>query len=340
MKKITFVLLFAVASAFAQPEKLPMDYWGKTDAMLQDQAALLFEQAHTVLDKYPPSADAGDERKLALFAMDALLHDARLDATRAMTNYVERRFRHVADKLETEKPGEGEIRVHKLYNHGYVIATPSVAIGVDIFRGGRRAAPAVGDDIVRSIVDQCDILFITHAHGDHADKAVTRMFCDQGKTVVAPPGLWEADDLSPKITYLRGEETVTEVIRIPSKNTELTTRVFPGHQNRLPNNLYAITTPEGVTVMHTGDQYNGDDMKWIARVGDEVVVDVLLVHCWMPELEKSIEGIKPKLVITGHENELGHGIDHREPYWLTFRRFADIRVPWVVLAWGESFLYP
>jgi len=305
--------------------------------MLQEQAAVLFEHAHLILEKYPPSTTAGDERKLALFAIDALLHDVRLDNTKAFTDYVEKRFRHVLEKLEKEKPVKGEIRIHKLYNHGYIVQTPSVAIGIDIFRGGTPEKPFVSDSVIESLVSQCDILFISHEHSDHADQFVAQLFCNQGKTVIAPPGLWEG--MSPHIKYLRGETVLTEKIEIPAKKAALTVKVFPGHQGDVPNNVYAITTPEGITVMHTGDQHNAGDMEWIAHVSDEVKVDVLLAHCWMPGLDDSVKGIKPALIIIGHENEMNHGIANREPYWLTFRRFANIKIPSIVTAWGESFTF-
>ena len=334
----TFVLigcLVAGGSIFAQQDR-PLQYWNDPDGMLQEQAALLFEQAHTILAKYPPSAVACEERKLALLALDSLLHDVRLDHTKALTDYVEKRFLCVVKKLENEKLGEKEIRIHKLFNHGYVIETPSVNIGFDIFRGGHPKNPFVSDAVLQALVGRCDLLFISHEHGDHADQSVAQLFCDQNKTVIAPPGLWDKENIASQIKHLRGESVITEKISIPTKNVELTVKVFPGHQGTLPNNVYAVTTPEGITVMQTGDQANDDDMKWIARVSDAVKVDVLLVQCWMPQIEQSVEGIKPTLIITGHENEMGHTIDHRESFWLTFRRFANIQVPWIVPAWGES----
>jgi len=328
--------LFACGSIFAQQDR-PLQYWNNPDGMLQEQAALLFEQAHVIFEKYPPSSVACDERKLALFSLDALLHDVRLDNTKALTDYVEKRFLHVLQKLENEKLGENEIRIHKLFNHGYIVKTPSVTVGFDIFRGGRPQNPFVSDSTIESVVNQCDMLFISHEHGDHADKSVVQIFCDKSKTVIAPPGLWE--NMSPQMKYLRGEGVITEKISIPGKNAELTVRVFPGHQGTLINNVYAVTTPEGITVMQTGDQANDDDMKWITRVSNEVKVDILLVQCWIPEPEKSVDGIKPELIITGHENEMGHTIDHRESFWLTFRRYVNIKVPYIVLAWGESYVF-
>ena len=338
--QVSFLICFILLSGgsnFAQQSQLPLNYWRNPDGMLQDHATLLFDQAHAILAKYPPSPIHSGERKLALFSIDALLHDVRLDNTKAITDYVEKQFLHVSEKLKNEKLDEKETRIHKLFNHGFIVKTPSISIGFDIFRGGRPDNPFVSDSVIRSLVNECDILFISHEHGDHADKFVAQMFCDQNKNVIVPPGLWE--NTSPQIKHMRGENVITESIRIPAKDTALTVKVFPGHQEDVLNNVCAVTTPEGVTIMQTGDLSNADDLKWITRVRDEVEVDVLLVHCWMPELEKSLDGIKPTLIIVGHENEMGHTIDHREPFWLTFRRFADVKIPYVVMAWGESFTF-
>ena len=313
----------------------PLHYWSKPEAMMQDQAALLFEQAHRILAQYPPSTAPNEARTLALIAIDALLHDARLDNGKAFLDYIQSRYRLVADKLRNEKPEGKEIRIYKLYNHGFVVQTPSMAIAIDLIRGGRADQPFVSDALIASLVDQCDILFVSHRHADHADKSVAQLFCDQNKQVIAPPDLWE--NMSSQIKHIRGEYAITETINIPHRQNALNVTVFPGHQDNIPNNLYAITTPERVTVMHTGDQYHDDDMEWISQVGDQIEVDVFLVHSWMPHIEKTIEGIRPKWVVVGHENEMEHTIDHRESYWLTFRRFKEVAQPYTVMAWGEYF---
>ena len=338
MKKSIFITFCGIVltniSALAQQ---PLHYWQNPEAMLQAQATLLFTQAHTVLDSNPPSYPANNERKLALFSIDALLHDTRLDNSDAFLAYIQSRYRHVSTMLKKERPTGKEIRIYKLYNHGFVIQSPSVTIGIDIIRGGPAQKPFVGDSVIEAVVSQCDILFVSHLHGDHADKSVAQIFCNQNKSVVAPPGLWE--ELSPKLNYLREEHIATKKIPIQGKNVVLTVKVFPGHQDAVPNNLYAVTTPEGITVMHTGDQYNKEDMAWITQVGNNTKVDVLIIHSWIPELEKTVESIKPQLMVVGHENEMEHSIDHRESYWLSFRRFNQVITPYMVMAWGESCTY-
>jgi hypothetical protein len=125
-------------SIFAQA---PVNYWSNPDGMLQEQASLIFEQAHKIFANHPPSTFANDERKLALFSIDALLHDVRLDNGAAFREYIDKRHIQVVEKLKNEKPKANEVRIYRLYNHGFVVQTPSVTIAFDIFRGGRAENP-------------------------------------------------------------------------------------------------------------------------------------------------------------------------------------------------------
>jgi hypothetical protein len=95
--------------------------------------------------------------------------------------------------------------------------------------------------------------------------------------------------------------------------------------------------------MHTGDQYapttDFDDYKWIDKVATEHRVDVLLVNAWTPGLARIAKGINPNLIITGHENEMFHGIAHREGYGQTYDRLFCIPFPYLVMTWGERKSY-
>ena len=79
-------------------------------------------------------------------------------------------------------------------------------------------------------------------------------------------------------------------------------------------------------------------MEWIANVKNHSPrIDALMINCWTRNLTKAIEGFNPHYVLTGHENEMGHTIDHRESFWLTFKKIAPTKYPYAVMAWGEWF---
>jgi len=332
MKKLLFSIIFCILITTQLSAQERLHYWNDSETYIQDQASMIFEEAYKVLAAYPPGTSVGSERRLALLALDALSHDARIDNGPAFMAYMDRIIGNIAVNLRKSKPSGNEIRFYRFYNHGFIVQTPTVTVGIDLVRGGKTDHPFISDPLMRSIVEQCDILFISHAHGDHADLSVVQMFREQGKNVIVPEELWEGK--IPQLQVIRGNDVIQETVHIPAKNISLTVQVYPGYQGKVPNNFYLIALPEGQTIMHTGDGSYNEDL--VAKVANNKV-DVLLVQCWMMPMDKFVSGVNPALVICGHENEMGHTIDHRESYWLTFRRMADVKVPYLIMAWGESY---
>ncbi len=50
--------------------------------------------------------------------------------------------------------------------------------------------------------------------------------------------------------------------------------------------------------------------------------------------------MKLSIILTGHENELGHSVDHREAYWITYDHTVDCPYPVLVMSWGEPYPFP
>jgi hypothetical protein len=169
--------------------------------------------------------------------------------------------------------------------------------------------------------------------------------------VVAPPDVWEDKPIYSEITHLRREPHTLQVLPLQTVQKEIKVVVYPGHQGtEIQNNVSLVITPEGLSFSQMGDQSNGDDFEWIDEVGAHHSVDVLMPNCWTTDIVRVAKGFDPKLVITGHENEMGHTIDHREPYWLTYQRqtgsdrFGGSRdvgydYPLILMTWGESYHY-
>ncbi len=335
LKIYVISLAICLICSFKLSAQEKLHYWGDSISYLQEQASMVINEAYKNLTTYPPGTVAGNERRLALFALDALFHDTRLDNGVAFMSYMDRAITYLSTDIRRNKPTGNEIRFYRFYNHGFIIQTPQAVIGIDLVRGGRADKPFIGEKLMRAIVELCDVLFITHAHGDHADLSVAKMFSEQGKTVVVPEEIWKESGL--RLRVMRGTEMIRESVRLPEKNTTLLVQVYPGKQGNMLNNVYAITLPNGQTIMHTGDQDYSDEL--VAKISSETTVDVLLVQCWMMPMDKFVSGIKPTLIITGHENEMMHTIDHRESYWLTFRRMSGITIPYVVMAISESYLF-
>lgn len=330
-----------IISVFAALMMLPMAvsaqedvaYWGKTDAYLLKQAGLMFNLADQALSENPPTVGAPMVRKLALYNLDAMLHETKYDNSEPFNNFVTSRINKViADMAIPVKKG---MKVYKIYNDGFVARTKSVTIAFDVVRGALNGQNIVSDEKISAIVDQCDVLFLTHNHGDHVDRYVVDRFIKAGKPVIAATEI--LTDVKGVTHYRSESEVLNEQVALLNGQT-LNVKIYPGHQSDMMCNVYSVTTPEGYTAAHTGDQYRKEDFEWISKVkNDKPQIDALMINCWSMDIAEAIKGFNPRYVLTGHENEMGHTIDHREAFWLTFQKLLPVEHDYVVMAWGEWF---
>lgn len=329
---------FALLPCLLLQAEQDISFTDAEEAYIEAQSAKAFSFVESALKSNPPSTETSQTRQLAMVAVDLIVHDRLMDRKPEIYNFIGQRIQLLADELE--KPVAKGMRIFKLYNHSFIVKTPSVTMAFDLIRGGPSVNPFIPEPLMKRLVDQCDILFISHEHGDHADPKVGRMFTDAGKYVLAPPNLWDGG--ADTILRLRSPKVSDHSINL-TQNRSLKVRIFPGHQSgkprNTPNNIYNVTTPEGLSVMHTGDQYLRDDMDWLSKVKKTTECDVLLVNCWTWAPEIVIEGIAPKLVIPGHENELNHKVVKRGANWKTWERMKDIKAPIVFMLWGEHYDY-
>ena len=351
MKKLIYSLLlvcFAVAAtdvmAQAQPQQKakPKKFHGNPEYYLEVQGSHIFKLVDQALDEIPPMTNASLARKSVLYNLDALLHNTKFDNTEYLREFAFSRMDKVVEHFKT--PVKKGMEVCKVYNEGFVARTKSVSIAFDLVRGTYLANGIhkgtdyrmVSDEQMAAIIDKCDVMFLSHNHADHVDRWVVDKFIAANKPVVAPTNI--LPDVQ-GVTHYRSETGVMDV-EIPLKTgVNLFVKIFPGLQRPLLNNVYVVTTPEGYSVCHTGDQHDREGLKWIETVRvNAPKIDALIINCWTNSLMKSIQGYNPRYVITAHENEMGHSIDHREAFWLTFDKFKECKYPYVVMAWGEGFL--
>jgi L-ascorbate metabolism protein UlaG (beta-lactamase superfamily) len=335
-----FLILLALISstiiASAQQKSAePVAFWGKEDAYLLKQASHMFNLVDEALTENPPVVGAPMARKLALYNLDAMLHEVKYDNTEPFCNFIDSRIGKVIEDMKS--PVKRGVKIYKIYNDGFVVRTKSANIAYDIVRGTCKGQQLLSDEQVDAIVDKCDVLFLSHNHGDHVDKYVVNRFIEAGKPVVA------ASEILPDlegVTHYRSEsEILDKVVKLKS-GEELQVKIFPGHQSPMMCNIYVVTTPDKYTVAHTGDQYDKNDMEWIAEIKDKAPkIDALMINCWSYQIAEAIKGFDPRYVLSGHENEMGHTIDHREAFWLTFQKLEPVQHDYVVMSWGEWFSF-
>ena len=318
----------------------PPNFFGQPEAYLEWEAENLLELVEDAITGFPPSTQEPIVRHMAMLMLDAVFHDVDAPHRPAVQDYHHRRTLKALQEIENTKVDEGAM-IWKLYNMGVIVRTNTVTIGFDLTSGytARSEGFTLTDDMMKAIVDQCDVLFISHHHSDHAEEPVAWLFINQGKPVIAPPGVWEGRQIHEELTHLERMAHQVQTLPVQSGEQELQVVIYPGHQGtRTQNNVTLVMTPEGLSFCHTGDQANNDDFEWIDEVKNHFTVDVLLPNCWTPDPERASKGYDPKLIIPTHNNELGHSIDHREAYALNYSRW-NVPYPKVIMTWGESYHY-
>ncbi len=299
--------------------------------------------ADFILNSYRPGLPEHPLRRAALIRLDDVLHIESAPRMEAVQKFYVGRMRQAVEEIERTHVTSG-VRVWKLYNHGFLVRTPSASFTFDIVPGTSAPGFRVPPELLQRLAAQSDATFISHLHSDHASQEVARIFLAQNKPVVAPEGLWSGvADLAAKLTYPKRSTETVHSIEL-SGGRVLQVVAYPGHQGAtVINNVYLVTSPEGFIVVHTGDQWNddvpGSDFDWIAHIARRHRVDILLPNCWARGLAAIARGVNPRLIITGHENEMAHTVDHREDYTQTYTRLQDVPYPFVLMAWGESYQY-
>jgi len=313
----------ASAPAPVDPDK---QRWS-ADQGLERQHDHTLRAVDNLIRNHPPACPEPAERRLAMLALDEVFHYTNVNITDsgAVQEFLRRRLEVAA--LEMEQTSVHQVVViWKLYDHAFIVRTATVTFAFDLTRGPWRDQPGFGELAVR-IARQCDALFISHIHGDHLDEFVIQAFQAQGKPVIGPGSIARHGKTVHRVEVARGRR--------------LGVLVLPGYQGELENNVYLVTTPEGLCFAHTGDLHQGSQTPgqmwdWIDHIKDNQRVDVLFVNCWTPQLQRTVRGFGPRLVLTGHENELWHKIEERKGYYLSYDRLRGLEIPSIVMTWGES----
>jgi len=246
----------------------------------------------TTLRSYPPCAGNKEMRKDAILELDAFLKDDSVNWKPDMVDL----YRNMIGFVDSEitEPVASGARIWSMYNHGFIIKTPSMVIAFDLVHG----YPPWRYQIPESILEQIDVLFISHGHEDHRDMGIIRKIMAFGGKVVVPV---EGSQASENMIPMAANEEVTV--------DGLQVKAYDGLHADVPVRMFFVTTPEGLTIMHTGDNQTSETLP------AGLTMDILLLNAWVNEsgsasaivgMQNSIKKLSPELTILGHIQELGH----------------------------------
>jgi len=323
----------------------------KDNDYLDRQAKVFLDTVSVLLPQFPPTVfPEPRERGMAKLLLDAVFHEHFAVFRKPVQQFFRERVEQVIHDLETTKVDQG-VRIWKIYDMGFIARTKTVTLAFDLVTGITSGSPdfAMSNEQVDRLVRQCDALLISHRHEDHADHTIAAKFIELNKPVLTTTETWENDPISKKIIH--PERVAGKIQSLPLEKYSLEMIVYPGHQLKsIECNNYLVKTPEGIWLAHNGDQINeGDfmiDWEWIDKIRDSQKVDVLMTNAWTTDIMRIVKGYNPKLILPGHEIEVGHTVWDRLPYWgdddylgLNYSELKKSDYPVVVLVWGESYWY-
>lgn len=308
----------------------------------RDRAALLgisdpYEaEVQAVLDWLAagPAVTPGDaERERMLLRLDPVLLEPDAGHLPVVGRFFHARMDAFLKDFERTQVTQGAV-IWKLYNHTEVIKTPEVTLVTDLIQGWGEITWDDAD--IDRLIAGVDAMLISHEHSDHVDIRVLRKFKAAGKPVYAPnvPSWWAGERDADYITLFRDASMEIKGVKI---------HAFPAFQKMTINNVYLIETPGGVRIMHLGDDNESMKMgqEWFRVFKKKPLeVDILIPNCWCPNLALLMNYVKPKLMISSHEHEVGHPVTGRREYGELYKVLPTVGVPFVVPAWGEKVAWP
>ncbi len=288
------------------------------------------------LETHPPNGVNWAKRRVMLEAIDGPLNARQDDAWRRDIGALfQRQMKKALAEISESRVTHG-VRIWRMYNMGFVVKSAEATIGFDIHPGWVFDNP-MDQAQLKQLADHLDAAFVSHWHHDHSSREFLRQMLAAGKKIVL------LDSLARELT---GEN----VFRIPGEENRplrIAGVEINGHTGwQFPtarNNVYVVRIG-GLLVMHQGDNTKTSLYR---KIAGEHKIDVLLGNCWA-KLSKAVEGVKPKLLVSGHENEIKHPLFLRSGYKRTFKELdkMKLRPPWTngpqvrVMFWGERTDWP
>jgi len=311
MKRLTSLLLF-IFSIF--------------NVLGQENDDMSFSDIYETLMEQRPQTGNSLIRYKAITTIDQIILGGYPPLDPGTTEFMRSLVTKAMQDIRNEIVNEGAT-VWQIYNHGFVVKTSSVCFGIDLYNYNHHSYFKSTE-----LAPLLDAVFVTHEHHDHFSPVLITEMNRLGKPVVGPA---EVNIIGLSEIMHAGEQ----------KN--IASLIVKAHfgLHSVPALQYEITTPEGIKILHTGDNQTSETIPEIPDV------NILLLNAWVNEsgntshiygARKAIEKVKPDVCLPGHILELGHlGGGYIVPYSDVFKvPETGLSSDFCVLAWGERYHFP
>ena len=272
----------------------------------------------------PPTEDNGSKaavmRRNILLLLDFPLHadNKHPEAPEALkeafvstsASYREEGRRKALEALAAPGPAEpGKLQVIKVYNSGVILRTSARTVAVDIKWEGEM-------DGASRIAEAADVFFLSHPHRDHYSDVMIQALAAAGKRAVLP------SNVTPDSQW-DGKTVIFEDRIEPFDVEGIGVSIVTGHQRELPNNAYLLEF-DGWRVLLPGE----NDQHGLYKAFSSLAAPDLILEPTGNRVDITFDIVKDMAgydrtttyMIPEHENELTHGVDHRESYRELFTR--------------------
>lgn len=176
-------------------------------------------------------------RREALLALDDVLHFVQAPHIAPVQRFFGQHMGRALEEIQRTSVAEGA-DIWKLYNHAFVVRTPSHTLCFGFFRGIHdMIVPLEQIEALSAVVDAH---FISHEHGDHLDLEMVTWMLGAGRPVVMPPAVaeaWKEHGILSRVCHVR-----EGAIRVG----DLEVTVLPGHQTVGDSGWGGLCGPDAV----------------------------------------------------------------------------------------------
>jgi L-ascorbate metabolism protein UlaG (beta-lactamase superfamily) len=274
-----------------------------------------FEQIRTNLLNNPPNEGDPMIRKRTILKLDNILKQGHY-----INTHVRKFYGHMMNKVHQElKDSLSAITIWMMYNHGFLIKTNHVLFAFDLVAGCSNWQYSV---FPVGIIDQLDILFISHEHKDHYDAGISSRVKTNGGYVIVPSE----------------ESWIGNTAVSPNDTLTLMGLKIKAHYGKhsVATRIYEVITPCGLKIVHTGD----NQKEAVPNIHD---IDILLINAWIGAdgMHNYIWQFQPDIMFPAHFHELDHALEDRIPYeWAYEINDVPLGSKVLVMAWGERYVVP
>lgn len=296
-----------------------------------------YQSLALALDANPPSASGlNSPRAVPITEFESLLW--QMEPTRPtppdILQYYEARLARVATELA--QPVTSGFRVWAMYNHGFIVKTPTATVAFDLVEGKTdyQDSPGWTGRVPEAILNAIDVLMVSHEHVDHYDATNRIPF-----TITSRGGAV----LFPIAGQTRGSPTILMTDKQVAQIKDLRITAHAGLHNTAVM-IYEVVTGDGYRIVHTGDNQTTATLPALQGV------DVLLLNGWLNEggatthlvgMKRALDKLRPAVMIPGHFMELSRPRTgwYRFTDGLTVASNPQERSKVVVMTWGERMDY-